>query len=74
MLKKKKFKEELNYININKAKQNIDIITKIKQNCNIPGDYIFLNLNSCINTSYLNFDFGPLTLLSILFINIAIVI
>ena len=52
VLKKKKFKEELSYLNINKGKQNFDISTNtIKENSNISGDYICLNLNSCINTS-----------------------
>ena len=38
--------------NINKATQNTDISTKIiKENSDIFGDFIFSNLNCCINTS-----------------------
>ena len=43
---------ELNNLNINKATQNTDIPTKIiKENSDIFGDFIFSNLNCCINTS-----------------------
>ena len=43
---------ELNNPNINKATQNTDIPTKIiKENSDIFGDFIFSNLNCCINTS-----------------------
>ena len=42
----------LNNLNINKATQNTDIPTKItKANFDIFGDFIFSNLNCCINTS-----------------------
>ena len=44
--------KELNNLNINKATQNTDIPTKIiKKNSDIFGDFIFSNLNCCINTS-----------------------
>ena len=46
-------KEEIHEeVNINKATQNTDISTKIiKENSDIFGDFIFSNLNCCINTS-----------------------
>ena len=44
--------KELNNLNINKATQNTDIPTKIiKGNSDIFEDFIFSNLNCCINTS-----------------------
>ena len=44
--------KELNNLSINKATQNTDIPTKIiKENSDIFGDFIFSNLNCCINTS-----------------------
>ena len=44
--------KELNNLNINKATENTDISTKIiKENFDIFGDFIFSNLNCCINTS-----------------------
>ena len=44
--------KKLNNLNINKATQNTDIPTKIiKKNSDIFGDFIFSNLNCCINTS-----------------------
>ena len=52
MFKRKKILVELNNLNINKATQNTDIPTKIiKENSDIFGDFIFSNLNCCINTS-----------------------
>ena len=43
---------ELNDLNINKATQNSDILTKIiKENSDIFGEFIFQNLNGCLNTS-----------------------
>ena len=52
MFKRKKILVELNNLNINKATQNTDIATKIiKENSDIFGDFIFSNLNCCINTS-----------------------
>ena len=44
--------KELNNLNINKATQNTDIPTKItKENSDIFADFIFSDLNCCINTS-----------------------
>ena len=44
--------KELNNLNINKATQNTDIPTKIiKENSDIFGDFIYSNLNYCINAS-----------------------
>ena len=44
--------KELSNPNINKATQNTNIPTKIiKENSDIFGDFIFSNLNCCINTS-----------------------
>ena len=44
--------KKLNNLNINKATQNTDIPTKIiKKNSDIFRDFIFSNLNCCINTS-----------------------
>ena len=44
--------KELNNLNINEATQNTNIPTKIiKENSDIFGDFIFSNLNCCINTS-----------------------
>ena len=52
MFKRKKILVELNNLNINKATQNTDIPTNIiKENSDIFGDFIFSNLNCCINTS-----------------------
>ena len=52
MFKRKKILVELNNLNINKATQNTDIPTKIiKENSDIFGDFIFSNLNCCINNS-----------------------
>ena len=49
---KEEILKELNNLNINKAAQNTDIPTKIiKENSDIFGDFIFSNLNCCINTS-----------------------
>ena len=51
-VKKEEILKELNKLNINKATQNTDITTKIiKENSDIFGDFIFSNLNCCINTS-----------------------
>ena len=51
-VQKEEILKELNNLNINKATQNNDILTKIiKENCSIFGDFIFSNLNCCINTS-----------------------
>ena len=44
--------KELNNLNINKATQNTDILTKIiKENSDIFEDFILTNINCCINTS-----------------------
>ena len=44
--------KELNNLNINKTTQNTDIPTKIiKENSDIFGDFIYSNLNYCINAS-----------------------
>ena len=52
MFIKEKTPKELNNLNINKATQNPNIPTKIiKESSNIFGDFIFSNLNCCINTS-----------------------
>ena len=49
---KEEILKELNNLNINKATQNTDISTKIiKENSDMFGDFIFSNLNCCINTS-----------------------
>ena len=49
---KEEIPKELNNLNINKATQNTDIPTKIiKENPDTFGDFIFSNLNCCINTS-----------------------
>ena len=51
-VQKEEILKELNNLNINKATQNTDIPTKIiKENSDIFGDFIFSNLNCCINTS-----------------------
>ena len=51
-VQKEEILQELNNLNINKATQNTDIPTKIiKENSDIFGDFIFSNLNCCINTS-----------------------
>ena len=51
-VQKEKILKELNNLNINKATQNTDIPTKIiKENSDIFGDFIFSDLNCCINTS-----------------------
>ena len=51
-VQKEEILKELNNLNISKATQNIDIPTKIiKENSDIFGDFIFSNLNCCINTS-----------------------
>ena len=51
-VQKEEIFKELNNLNINKATQNTDIPTKIiKENSDIFGDFIFSNLNCCINTS-----------------------
>ena len=51
-VQQKEILKELNNLNINKATQNTDIPTKIiKENSDIFGDFIFSNLNCCINTS-----------------------
>ena len=51
-VQKEEILKELNNLNINKATQNTDIPTKIiKENSDLFGDFIFLNLNCCINTS-----------------------
>ena len=50
-VQKEEILKELNNLNINKATQNTDILTKIiKENFDIFGDFIFANLNCCINT------------------------
>ena len=50
-VQKEEILKELNNLNINKATQNTDIPTKIiKENFDIFGDFIFSNLNCCINT------------------------
>ena len=47
-----KILKELNNLNINKATENTDIPNKtIKKNSDIFWDFIFSNLNCCINTS-----------------------
>ena len=51
-VQKEEILKELNSLNINKATNNTDIPTKItKENSDIFGDFIFSNLNCCINTS-----------------------
>ena len=51
-VQKEEILKELNNLNINKATQNTDIPTMIiKENSYIFGDFIFSNLNCCINTS-----------------------
>ena len=51
-VQKEEILKEINKLNINKAKQNTDITTKIiKENSDIFGDLIFPNLNCRINTS-----------------------
>ena len=51
-VQKEEIFKELNNLNINKATQNTDIPTKIiKENSDTFRDFIFSNLNSCINTS-----------------------
>ena len=51
-VQKEEILKELNNLNINKATQNTDVPTKIiKENSDIFGDFIFSNLNCCINTS-----------------------
>ena len=51
-VQKEKSLKELHNLNINKARQNTDIPTKIiKENSDIFGYFIFSNLNCCINTS-----------------------
>ena len=51
-VQKEEIPKELNNLNINKATQNTYISTKIiKENSDIFGDFIFSNLNCCINTS-----------------------
>ena len=50
-VQKEEILKELNNLNINKATLNTDISTKIiKENSDIFGDFIFSNLNCCINT------------------------
>ena len=52
IVQKEEILKELNNLNINKATQNTDVPTKIiKENSDIFGDFIFSNLNCCINTS-----------------------
>ena len=47
-----KIHKELNNLNINKVTQNTNIPAKIiKENSDIFGDFVFSNLNCCINTS-----------------------
>ena len=51
-VQQEKIFKELNNLNINKATRNTDIPTKIiKENSDIFGDFIFSNLNCCINNS-----------------------
>ena len=51
IVQKEEILKELNNLNINKATQNTDTPTEIKkENCDIFGDFIFSNLNCCINT------------------------
>ena len=51
-VQKEEILKELNNLNINQATQYTDIPTKIiKANFDIFGDFIFSNLNCCINTS-----------------------
>ena len=47
----RKILKEINNLNINKATQNNIINKIIKENSDISGDFIFSNLNCCINTS-----------------------
>ena len=50
-VQKEEILKELNNLNINKATQNTDIPTKIIKENSEFGDFIFSNLNCCINTS-----------------------
>ena len=51
-VQKEEILKELNNLNSNKATQITDIpIKTIKENYDIFGDFIFSNLNCCINTS-----------------------
>ena len=51
-VQKEEILKELNNLNINKATQNTDIPTEItRENSDKFGDFIFSNLNCCINTS-----------------------
>ena len=51
-VQKEQILKELNNLNINKSTQNTDIPTKTtKENSDMFGDFIFSNLNCCINTS-----------------------
>ena len=51
-VQKEEILKEQNKLNINKATQYTDIPTKItKENSDIFEDFIFANLNCCINTS-----------------------
>ena len=51
-VQKEEILKELNNLNIDKAIQNTDIPTSlIKENSDIFGDFIFSNLNCCLNTS-----------------------
>ena len=51
-VQKEEILKEINNLNINKATQNTNISTKIiKENSDIFGDFIFSNLNCCVNTS-----------------------
>ena len=50
-VQKEEILKELNNLNINKVTENFHIPTKIiKENFDIFGDFIFSNLNCCINT------------------------
>ena len=51
-VQKEEILKELNNLSINKATQNADLWTKIiKENSDIFRNFIFSNLNCCINTS-----------------------
>ena len=51
-VQKEEILKELNNLNTNKATENTDIPDKIiKENSHMFGDFIFSNLNCCINTS-----------------------
>ena len=54
-VQKEEILKELNNLNINKTTQNTDISTKIiKENSDIFRDFIFSDLNCCINTFFIS--------------------